>query len=121
MKFLGYEFRRAMAESVGEGKAHTFNIDWIRNIISNVVSPESVNPENCMQSPTVHAIVTAIRLRFAVTPLHVYQKGSKDNRETKERLPDHPVTKLLSKPNSWQSRVDYCQDAASWFARYGRY
>jgi len=33
-----------------------------------------VSPETCMKSPTVHAIVTAISRRIAVTPIHVYQK-----------------------------------------------
>jgi HK97 family phage portal protein len=80
-----------------------------------------VTPENCEQAPTVKAIVTAITRRFAVTPIHVYQRGSKNNRETKEKLPSHPVARLLSRPNSFQSRVDYWQDAASWLARYGTY
>lgn len=81
----------------------------------------NVTPENCMQSPTVQAIVTAVTRRFAVTPVHVYQKGTKNNRETKEKMPNHPVTRLLSKPNSWQTRVDYWQDAASWMVRYARF
>lgn len=81
----------------------------------------SVTPENCEQAPTVKAIVTAITRRFAVTPIHVYQKTTKNGREAKEKLPSHPVAKLLSRPNSFQTRVDYWQDAASWLTRYGAY
>jgi HK97 family phage portal protein len=80
-----------------------------------------VTPENCEQAPTVKAIITAITRRFAVTPIHVYQRGTKNGRETKERLPGHPVARLLSRPNSFQTRVDYWQDCASWLARYGAY
>jgi len=80
-----------------------------------------VNPDNCMQSPTVHAIVTAVSRRLAVTPIHVYQTGMKGNRETKEKIPSHPVAQLLRKPNAWQSRYEFWQDAASSFVRWGRF
>lgn len=98
----------------------------IHDVLSRLIAAQegvsnSVTPENCMSSPTVHAIVTAITRRFAVTPCHVYQRGTKNGRETKERLGNHPVAKLLARPNSYQSRVDYWQDATSRFARYGNY
>lgn len=82
---------------------------------------EQVTPENCMRSPTVHAIVTAISRRFAVTPVCVYQKTTKNGLDSKEKLPSHPVAKLLAFPNSFQTRVDYWQDAASWIARWGAF
>lgn len=81
----------------------------------------SVNPENCMESPTVHAIVTAISNRLAVTPVHVYQRGISNGRETKQRLPNHPVAQLLQQPNKWQTRHDFWADAASTFVRHGRF
>jgi HK97 family phage portal protein len=81
----------------------------------------SVTPDNCMQSPTVHAIVTAISRRIAVSPVHVYRKTLRNGREAKERLANHPVAKLLAYPNKWQSRSDYWHDAASAFVRYGKY
>jgi HK97 family phage portal protein len=80
-----------------------------------------VSPDTCMQSPTVHAIVTAISRRIAVSPVHVYRKTTKNGRDAKERLPDHPVAKLLSYPNKWQSRSDYWLDAASCVVRHGKY
>lgn len=105
-----------------EEKAHTFGHGEFERIMLAIAGvTNAVTPENCMEAPTVNAIVTAITRRFAVTPVHVFQKGKKRGRETKERLPDHPVERLLSKPNSWQTRVDYWQDATSWMARYGRY
>ena len=80
-----------------------------------------VNPENCMKSPTIHAIVTAISRRISITPIHVYESSNQDGLETKRKLPDHPVAKLLNQPNDWQSRVDYWLDATSSYVRYGKY
>jgi HK97 family phage portal protein len=80
-----------------------------------------VTPDTCMQSPTVHAIVTAVSRRIAVSPVHVFRKTKKNNRDAKEKLLDHPVAKLLQYPNKWQSRSDYWLDAASTFVRHGRY
>ena len=81
----------------------------------------SVTPDNCMRSPTVHAIVTAISRRLASTPIHIYEKGESQGRESKERLPNHPVANLLRKPNQWQSPYDFWQDATSVFIRWGRF
>jgi len=81
----------------------------------------SVTPDNCMRSPTVAAIVTAVSRRIAATPVHIYQTSSSKGREVKEKLPNHPVANLLKAPNDWQSRFDYWQDAASAFVRHGRY
>ena len=80
-----------------------------------------VTPDSCMASPTVHAIITAITRRMAVTPVHVYKKVERDGRDTKERIPDHSVAKLLRQPNSWQSSYEFFQDAASVFIRHGRF
>lgn len=81
----------------------------------------SVTPDTCMSSPTVHAIVTAISRRLASTPVHVYETGTRNKRETKEKLPNHPVAQLLRQPNEWQSRFDYWQDAASTYVRHGKF
>jgi HK97 family phage portal protein len=121
MKLLGFELTRVVKENVGEAKANIFGDALMRIIAAQTGTYEAVNPENCMESPTVHAIVTAISRRFAVTPFHVYQKTTKNGLAAKEKLPNHPVAKLLAYPNSFQSRVDYWQDAGSWIARYGRY
>ncbi len=81
----------------------------------------SVTPENCMQSPTVHAIVTAISRRLSVTPIHVFERTVSPDGERKEKIPNHPVAKLLQQPNSWQTRLDFWQDATSVFIRHGRF
>lgn len=121
MKIFGYEFRKIIADNVPETKANEFDDVLQRIIAAQRGFTNSITPENCETAPTVKAIVTAITRRFAVTPVHVYQKGRKDGLDTKERLPDHPVAKLLAAPNQWQTRVDYWQDASSWIARYGRF
>lgn len=117
MKIFGFELTRQKTHTLGQG-------DVIQQLIAASRGQGfggAVTPETCMQSPTVHAIVTAVTRRFGVTPVHVYRKGKKNGRESKERLPDHPVAKLLNAPNSFQSRVDYWQDATSWFCRYGNF
>lgn len=80
-----------------------------------------VTPENCMRSPTVRAIVTAVSNRLAATPVHVYQTSMRNKREVKEKQPNHPIAQLLRQPNEWQSRYDYWQDAASSFVRHSKY
>jgi HK97 family phage portal protein len=117
MKILGWEFQRAKQDE----KAVHFDTVLGRLIAAMQGGVGEVNPENCMRSPTVQAIVTAISRRIAVSALHVYQKGMKNGRETKELLPSHPVAKLLAYPNSWQSRVNYWHDATSALVRYGNY
>jgi len=81
----------------------------------------SVSPDNCMESPTVHSIVTAISRRLAITPIHIYKKGESNGAATKEKLPDHPVAKLLQRPNKWQTSHDFWADAASTFVRWGAF
>lgn len=114
MKIFGWNIQR-------EQKSAQFEDVLQRLIAAQEGAIGSITPETCMQSPTVHAIVTAISRRIAVSPVHVYRKTSKGGLDSKEKLPGHPVAKLLQYPNKWQSRTDYWLDAASTFVRYGRY
>lgn len=113
------------------------NISWSQKANGDVISIDklisrleavyetssgvAVTPENCEQSPTVKAIVTAVTRRFAVMPVHVYRKSSSGGTSSKELLANHAVEKLLNKPNDWQDRTSYWMDAASWLLRYGNY
>jgi HK97 family phage portal protein len=81
----------------------------------------AVTPDSAMQSPTVHAIVTAVSRRIATLPVHVMKKTVSDGRASKELLPNHPVTRLLTRPNGWQDSVEFWQDAASTLVRWGRF
>ncbi len=116
MKFLGFEFART------EDKGAQFE-----DVLQRLVAAQEqgglgpVTPDNCMRSPTVNAIVTAISRRLSVSSLGVYKKTRSDGRDSKELLTDHPVARLLRKPNSWQSRAEYWLDAASVFTRWGRF
>ena len=78
-----------------------------------------VDPDTAMASPTIAALTAAISRRIATLPIKVLQKIVSDGRTRKEELPSHPVTKLLSNPNTWQDRVTFWLDAASWLVRYG--
>jgi HK97 family phage portal protein len=116
MKFFGLEINRSAPEQKAQ-----FD-DLLRQLVAaQSTALGNVTPDNCMRSPTVHAIVTAISRRIAVSPIHLYQRGVSKGRETKERLPNHPIAKLLNAPNGWQSRADYWLDAISCFVRHGKF
>lgn len=115
MNIFGFEIRR---------KATGISLDTLMRRLEAVhetVSGIQVTPENCMQSPTVHAIVTAISRRIATLPVHVYRKRTENGKTVKEHMPNHPVERLLAAPNEWQNRVTYWADAASWLVRYNNY
>jgi hypothetical protein len=74
----------------------------------------SITPENCMKSPTVHAIVTAVQNRLSVSELKVMRTSiNSKGRVSREAIPSHPVARLLRKPNSWQTQDEFFSDAAS--------
>lgn len=114
MKILGIEFGR-------EQKAAQFETVLQRIIAAAEGRADSVTPESCMQSPTVQAVVKAISGRMSVTPVHVYKKTTKKGKDWKERLPNHPVEKLLQYPNSWQTQADFLADGTSALIRYGNF
>lgn len=102
----------------------TLSIDQVIARLESVTqasSGVSVTPENCMQSPTVQAIVQAVTRRMATLPVHVMQKTTKKGRTVREPLPNHPAVRLLNSPNDWQTRTSYWLDAVSWVLRYGNY
>ncbi len=117
MKLLGLD--------ISWGRKDTnLSIDQVIKRLEAVYETNSgvaITPENCEESPTVKAIVTAVTRRFAVMPVHVYQKSGSGSGTSKELLTNHPVEKLLNKPNDWQDRTSYWMDAASWLLRYGNY
>lgn len=81
----------------------------------------AVSPENCMQSPTVCAIVTAISRRIATLPILVIRRTVESGRATKELLPNHPAAKLLARPNDWQNPNQFWLDATSQLVRWGNF
>lgn len=89
--------------------------------VFRTASGVTVTPENCMKSPTVHAIVTAVAKRIAISPLRVMRKEIIEGRERKTLLPGHPATRLLNRPNWYQTRVSFWLDATSTLMRYGRF
>lgn len=118
MKILGLEIRRSLPEEKGA---------QFESVLERLLAARAgligsgVTPETCMQAPTVHAIVTAVSRRLSVTPVHVFRRGTRNGRETKERLPDHPVARLLQYPNPWQTRTSFWLDATSCLMRWGNF
>jgi len=98
--------------------------DVLKNILAayqNEAAGVTVTPDSSLQSPTVHAIVTAISNRFSTLPVHVYQQVDRAGRTYKEPRPNHPVERLLTYPNSWQTSIDFWQDASSCLTRWGNF
>jgi HK97 family phage portal protein len=89
--------------------------------LTELASGISVTPENCMQSPTVNAVVQAVSRRIATLPVQVLQKGTTNGKPSKQPLPDHPLAKLLEKPAAWLTGTSYWLDATSWLVRYGNF
>jgi HK97 family phage portal protein len=121
LKIFGLEIRRAATKSEG------LTIDQVISRLASAhetYSGAHVTPENCMQSPTVHAIVTAISRRIATLPVKVMRttkaQGS-EGRTRKEEQPSHPLARLLQSPNGWQDRVSFWLDATSTLVRYGNF
>lgn len=116
MKLFGLQISRtAPPPEAKSGDAMSINT-VIRRLeaLYETASGISITPENCEESPTVKAIVTAITRRFGVMPCHVYLKTTDSKgRAAKELQPSHPVERLLSAPNSWQTRVNYWMDSSS--------
>lgn len=81
----------------------------------------AVTPENCMVSPTMQAIVTAVSRRIAILPVKVLKTTTKDGRTRKEEQPNHWLTKLLNAPNGWQDRTAFWLDATSQLVRFGNF
>lgn len=118
MKFLGLDVSLSR-------KAEAIPLNTLLQRLEAVYETSSgitVTPDNCMQSPTVHAIVTTIARRMASLPVHVMRKSAtSEGRTIKEKVPNHPVQRLLDMPNNWQTKVDFWLDATSWFLRYGNF
>ena len=105
-----------------EVKAQQFEEVLMRLIAAREGLPgEMVTPNTCLASPTIHAIDTAINRRLSVTTVHVYQKYVDNGKPAKKKIPDHPISQLLAKPNSWQSTSDFMADASSTWLRWGNF
>lgn len=105
-------------------KAMEMSIDTLIKRLDAIYETSSgvvVTPENCMQSPTVQAIVTGISRAIETAPVHVFKKTTSKGRTSKEMLASHPVERLLRKPNDWQVATSYWLDATSWLVRYGNH
>ncbi len=81
----------------------------------------TVTAENCMQSPTVAAIIGQVTKRMSTLPVHVYETGEKNGRATRERIRNHPLENLLRAPNDWTDSTSWMLDAVSQYMRHGNY
>lgn len=107
-----------------EEKSRTLTLDQLieqLHLSQTSVSGETVTPENCMRSPTMQAIVTAVSRRMAVSTVRVMQTSEVNGRLNKEWVPAHPVQRLLNRPNDFQSDEEYWLDSTSSLIRWGNF
>lgn len=105
-------------------KASGLSIDELvrrLELVHQTASSITVTPENCEEAPTVQAIVNAITSRIITFRVHVFRKTMSNGRASKELLPNHPVARLLQRPNGWQTEASYWLDSISRLVRYGRH
>lgn len=115
MKIFGFNLGRKADTSL---EAVMRRLEAALETVAGVV----VTPETCEESPTVQAIVNSISMHIVTLPVHVVRKTmDSKGRESKELLPSHPVARLLTRPNGWQTSANYWADAASVLVRYGRF
>ncbi len=89
--------------------------------VYSTTAGQVVTPDLALEAPTVHAVVTAVSRRIAISPVEVYAE-SKTPRGRTQRIPadrNHPVVRLMRRPNQWQTRANYWLDATSQLMRYG--
>lgn len=118
MNIFGFEITRKNNQSGIDINTVIRRLEALYELASGI----SINPEMAMQSPTVQAIVQAVSRRIATLPVQVLRKTvTSDGRTIKQVLPDHPVARLLRRPNDRQSSVEYWLDATSVLVRYGNF
>lgn len=88
-------------------------------VMSKTASGVTVTPENCMQSPTVSAIVKAVSSRVATLPIKVVEVTESKGRANRKQLPKHPVANLMKAPNDWQDSNAFWLDTVSFLIRHG--
>jgi len=116
MKILGLEIGWSRKDA---GGASIETVLQRLAVMSQTSSGVTVTPENCMQSPTVNAIIKAVSSRVATLPIKVMEQTESKGRVNKKPLPNQPVAKLLKAPNDWQDSNAFWLDTVSFLIRYG--
>lgn len=119
MKLLGYEFSvKREQRSSPENPRYSLSDPGILNALGiGDDSSERVGPQTALQSSAVFACVRVLAEGVAQLPLHLYRKNDNGQRE---KLPDHPIAKLLShSPNGGMNRVAYFEQQTSQLALWG--
>lgn len=117
MRLFGFEITRVQAGATLTLDQLIRRLDAMMATISGI----PVTPDSAMEAPTVQAIVQAVAGAISTLTVRVLEKTVSKGRVSKEPLPGHPVTRLLSAPNDTQDRVTYWLDATSWLVRYGNH
>lgn len=82
--------------------------DWFREFggFSRSHTGVSVTQTTAMQASTVMACVSILSEDVAKLPAHVYRRRPDGGQDI---VKDHPVERLLQKPNAWQTRFEFIE------------
>lgn len=78
---------------------------WYTQIGTPPVAGARVNALTAMQLSTVYKCVRAIAETLSMLPLPVYRRLERG----KQKVPDHPIARLLRTPNPWQTEMQFRQ------------
>lgn len=84
---------------------------WLVNLVGGgkTHSGVAVSPEGALKATAVMACVMVISQDVAKLPVKVYRTRTRNGRPSKELAIDHPVARLMAKPNDWQTGLFYRQ------------
>jgi HK97 family phage portal protein len=90
-------------------------------LVRNTASGVRVTPETAMKAPTVFAIVNTLSRSVASLPVYILKDESVPGKRKQTRQPQHPVAKLLRKPNKIQTPYDYWSLVMTRLVLYGEF
>lgn len=89
--------------------------------LRQTVSGEMINPDTALQAPTVFAIAGALSRSVGMLPFMIEQDQSEPGKRKVTRMTDHPLAKLMKRPNAWQSPYEYWSLVMVRLALYGEF
>lgn len=107
VKILGLNISRSAHEAATSETASTETI--VRREVNSLLSDyfcgqtSAISPEGSLSISAVWACVKIISETIATLPMNVYRKTDAG----RERVADHPASRLLNNPNAWQTKSQF--------------
>ncbi len=92
-------FLTSLRASASGDAGHDF---WYSQIGSRSISGAHVTPDRALQFSTVYKCIKVYYETVGMLPRHLYEAGT-----ARKRVTTHPVAKLLTTPNRWQTPAQF--------------